>query len=89
MKLETHSQNNNFYRAIKLFKSFIGTSDPGTGGLKNWYLNDVIYSDNHDRNALITVFNIMCGIVEPECAYAALGYGDSLRDDKPGPETSK
>ena len=31
----------------------------------------------------------MCGIVEPECAYSALGYGDSLRDDKPGPETSK
>ena len=53
------------------------------GDLKEFYEYQVIDApDGEDREAMMSVMNIMCGNVEIECAYAAFHHWDSVRNGR-------
>ena len=48
------------------------------GDLRERYENEVIYDNHEERVSFITAVNIICGNVEPDCAYASAGVGFSM-----------
>ena len=49
-------------------------------------MTDVIYGYPDDRDAMVSVVNIMCGNIENDCAHASYAYSEKLiiSDDQSG-----
>merc|ERR1719312_1900483 len=48
------------------------------GDLNDKYVNDVIYGNPDDRDAMMSVVNIMCGNINNDCAHASYAYPEKL-----------
>merc|ERR1719394_127424 len=65
------------------FVDFVGCKRIMKGNLTELYRTQVIDApDSKDREAMMSVMNVMCGNIEIECAYAAFELWDSVIDGR-------
>ena len=65
--------------SVELFKRIMQEN----GDLRELYRTHVIDApDSKDREAMMSIINVMCGNVEIECAYAAFELWDSVIDGR-------